>query len=61
MHDVGKIKGLKRLRAGPPRAEITRMAHDKGCPRCTCGYRIRSKNHEDGDRHKGIVKICKRK
>lgn len=60
MHEVGKIKGLKLLRAGPPRAKLTSMPPDKGKPRCSCGYRIRTKNHEDGDRHKGIVYKCKR-
>lgn len=60
MYEVGKIKGLKLLRAGPPRAKLTRMAPDKGKPRCECGYRIRGKNHEEGDRHKGIVKLYKR-
>lgn len=62
MYEANKVRGLKRLRAGPPRAELTRMPRAKGKPRCKdCGYRVRAKNHEEGDRHNGIVKQCRRK
>jgi hypothetical protein len=61
MYEANKVRGLKRLRA-EPRAKLTSMAPDKGKPRCKeCGYRVRAKNHEEGDRHRGIVKQCRRK